>query len=273
MSTILDGNIRFGPYQLDIRSGELRKGGTRVRLPDQPFQVLLMLLERPGEVVSREEIRSKLWLDSTVVEFDHSINAAVKRLRNALRESADKPRYIETLPRRGYRFIGQVETRVPACPAVLEGANFDSPIVQIDKAPNTRRWPPWLIAAATLVALGTALVFWFSRLRPKTESVDALLKPVPFTTYPGYEMLPSFSPDGTRVAFSWQKSGSDYPDVYIKLLGPGQPVRLSSAGGFGPAWSPDGRFVAFCAQSTCSMRGRGHPYGGRAGTRNNARHV
>jgi TolB-like protein len=103
------GAIHFGPFELNVRAGELRKGGARIRLPDQPLQVLLMLLERPGEVVLREEIRTKLWPGSTVVEFDHSINAAVKRLRDALRESADKPRYVETLPRRGYRFIGQVQ--------------------------------------------------------------------------------------------------------------------------------------------------------------------
>src|SRR5690349_13812377 len=150
MSSILDGNIGFGPYELDVRSGELRKGGTRIRLPDQPLQVLLMLLERPGEVVSREEIRSKLWLDSTVVDFDHSINAAVKRLRSALQESADKPRYVETLPRRGYRFIGQIETRVPVCPAVLERGNFGPPIIQIDKHPKTPGWRSWLVAVGML---------------------------------------------------------------------------------------------------------------------------
>src|SRR3954468_3042884 len=98
--------IRFGPYELDVRSAELRKGGTRVRLPEQPFQILLMLLASPGNLVTREEIRGRLWPGATVVEFDQSINAAVKRLRIVLRESADQPRYIETLPRRGYRFIG-----------------------------------------------------------------------------------------------------------------------------------------------------------------------
>jgi TolB-like protein len=103
------GAICFGQFELDVRAGELRKGGAKIRLPDQPLQVLLMLLERPGEVVLREEIRARLWPGSTVVEFDHSINAAVRRLRDALRESADKPRYVETLPRRGYRFICQVE--------------------------------------------------------------------------------------------------------------------------------------------------------------------
>jgi eukaryotic-like serine/threonine-protein kinase len=105
--------VRFGPYELDLRSAELRKHDLRIRLQQQPFQILVALLERPGEVVLREEMRLKLWPDDTVVEFDHSISAAVKRLRDALRESAEKPRYIETVARRGYRFIGQVETGAP----------------------------------------------------------------------------------------------------------------------------------------------------------------
>ena len=119
------GAIRFGPFALDVRAGELRKSGARIRLPDQPLQVLLMLLERPGEVVLREEIRTKLWPGSTIVDFDHSINAAVRRLRDALRESADKPRYVETLPRRGYRFIGEIETRADECPGLISGTNTE----------------------------------------------------------------------------------------------------------------------------------------------------
>ncbi len=110
--------IHFGPFELDVRAGELRKGDARVRLTEQPLQVLLMLLERPGEAVLREEIRSRLWSGSTVVEFDHGINSAVRRLRDALRDSAEKPRYIETLPRRGYRFIGQVKP-TPAAPGAV----------------------------------------------------------------------------------------------------------------------------------------------------------
>ena len=104
-----NSKIRFGPYELDLRSAELRKNHLRIRLQEQPYLILVALLERPGEVVLREEIRNKLWPDDTVVEFDHGINAAVKRLRDALSESADKPRYIETLARKGYRFIGKVE--------------------------------------------------------------------------------------------------------------------------------------------------------------------
>src|SRR5579872_80691 len=104
-----NSNVRFGPFDLDLRRGELHKGGRRIRLQEQPFQILRMLLESPGEVVSREDIRKRLWPDETVVEFDHSINAAVRRLRDALRDSAEKPRYIETVARRGYRFIACLE--------------------------------------------------------------------------------------------------------------------------------------------------------------------
>ncbi|HEY3455670.1 MAG TPA: protein kinase [Bryobacteraceae bacterium] len=101
--------IRFGPFELNSRAGELRKHGVRIRLQEKPFQILHMLVEHPGEAVLRDEIRLRLWPNNTIVEFDHSINAAIKRLRDALGESAEEPRYVETLARRGYRFIGQLE--------------------------------------------------------------------------------------------------------------------------------------------------------------------
>jgi DNA-binding winged helix-turn-helix (wHTH) protein/Tol biopolymer transport system component len=99
----------FGPYALDPRSGELRKFGVRVKLGEQPLQILLLLLENQGEVVSREELRAKLWGGDTFVDFDHSLNSAVQRLRDCLSDTAEKPLWIETVPRRGYRFIGRVE--------------------------------------------------------------------------------------------------------------------------------------------------------------------
>jgi serine/threonine protein kinase/Tol biopolymer transport system component len=101
--------LRFGAFQLDLRARELRRNGIKVRVPDQSIQVLAMLLERPGDLVTRAEVLEKLWPNGTIVEFDHSINAAVKRLRQALEDSVDAPLYIETLPRLGYRFIGSVE--------------------------------------------------------------------------------------------------------------------------------------------------------------------
>jgi DNA-binding winged helix-turn-helix (wHTH) protein len=121
-------HLRFGPFEIDTRAGELLKQGTRIRLQQQSLQILRMLIDRPGEVVLREDIRLRLWPNNTIVEFDHSINAAVKRLRNALGESAEAPRYIETLAKRGCRFIGEVETVAPAMPpAVSNGSNSELP--------------------------------------------------------------------------------------------------------------------------------------------------
>jgi TolB-like protein len=102
--------LRFVPFELDVRSRELRKGMRVIRLQEQPFDVLSMMLERPGEVVTRTELQRRLWPDGTFVDFEHGLNAAVKRLRTALGDDARNPRFIETLPRRGYRFIAKLNT-------------------------------------------------------------------------------------------------------------------------------------------------------------------
>src|SRR5215475_10898846 len=105
--------IRFGSFEVDPRSGELRCDGKKVRLQEQPFQVLVSLLERPGEIVTREELTKRLWPGETYVDFERGLNKAVTRLRDALGDSAVKPHYIETLPRRGYRFIATVHVDAP----------------------------------------------------------------------------------------------------------------------------------------------------------------
>src|SRR5580693_4305467 len=107
--TRTNGIFRFGAYEAESGSGELRKSGVRLRVQEQPFQVLLMLLERPGEVVTREELRQKLWPADTFVDFDHGLNTVINKLREALSDSAANPRFIETLARRGYRFVAPVE--------------------------------------------------------------------------------------------------------------------------------------------------------------------
>src|SRR5579863_2728694 len=121
---------RFGVFELDLSAGELRKNGVKVRLQEQPFQVLAVLLERAGEVVSREELRQKLWPSDTFVDFDHSVNTAINKVREVLGDSASVPRYVETLPRRGYRFIAPVQTETAqtdtppanAAPVILPSA-------------------------------------------------------------------------------------------------------------------------------------------------------
>jgi DNA-binding winged helix-turn-helix (wHTH) protein len=102
--------IRFGIFEVDLQAGELRRRGLKVQLQQQPFQILEMLLECPGEVVTREEIQKRLWPTDTFVDFDRGLNRATNRLRESIGDEAGNPRFIETLPRRGYRFIGQIET-------------------------------------------------------------------------------------------------------------------------------------------------------------------
>jgi cholera toxin transcriptional activator len=120
-----NGTFRFGVYEADPGSGELRKSGLRLRVQEQPFQVLLFLLERPGEVVTREELRQRLWPADTFVDFDHSLNTVINKLREALSDSAANPRFIETLARRGYRFLASVEfvhrQAAPSIPPVTPG--------------------------------------------------------------------------------------------------------------------------------------------------------
>jgi TolB-like protein/DNA-binding winged helix-turn-helix (wHTH) protein/Tfp pilus assembly protein PilF len=133
--------LRFGVFEVDLRTGELRKQGLKVKLHGQPFQVLAMLLECPGELVTREEIREKLWPGDTFIDFEHSVNSAIKRLREALGDDPVTPRFIETLPRHGYRFIAPVETIVPPGGAIRE-------------TPLRRPWVVALAAAIVVVALG-----------------------------------------------------------------------------------------------------------------------
>src|SRR6266851_5690455 len=109
--------LLFGAFEVDVRSGELRKQGVRIKLQEQPFHVLTVLLQRPGEVVTREELRNQNWPADTFVDFDNSLNTAINKLREALGDSADNPRFIETLPRRGYRFIAPVNPVAAGIPA------------------------------------------------------------------------------------------------------------------------------------------------------------
>jgi DNA-binding winged helix-turn-helix (wHTH) protein len=113
--------VRFGAFEVDLVSGELRKNGTRIRLQEQPFRVLAMLLERPGEMVAREDLHSKLWPGDTFVDFDHGLNTAVNKLREALGDAAANPRFVQTVARRGYRFIAPVQVNGnPAAPAAVD---------------------------------------------------------------------------------------------------------------------------------------------------------
>ncbi len=118
--------VRFNTYEVHLRAGELYRAGHKIRLQDQPFRVLAMLLERPGEVVAREELQKRLWPADTFVDFDHSLNTAIKKLRLALCDDKENPRFIETLPKRGYRFIGTVKQ--PAKPTSSSAPQATPPL-------------------------------------------------------------------------------------------------------------------------------------------------
>jgi TolB-like protein/DNA-binding winged helix-turn-helix (wHTH) protein/Flp pilus assembly protein TadD len=142
--------IRFGLFELDSAAGELRKQGLKIRLADQPLQILLLLLERPGDVVTREAVRQRLWPAETFVDFDAGLNTAIKKLRDALGDPAENPRFVETLPRRGYRFIAPIETRTVSPPDSLSD---NAPAGEVAAHAKRAGLPSWLWAAATAVAV------------------------------------------------------------------------------------------------------------------------
>lgn len=242
--------MRFGAFELDLRVGELRKAGVRVGLQEQPFKVLECLVARPGELVTREELRQRLWQDDTFVDFEHGVNAAVKRLREALGDSAETPRFIETLPRRGYRLIAPVERNqapvVEPDPATTGRGAADHRL-HADEPARPRRWSDRLIWAGVLGLLVTAAFGgWLLSRSPKKPELP--MKVIPLTSLKGFEIGPSFSRDGTRVAFAWDGEAQDNYDIYVQLVGSAEPPqRLTKEPAFevNPAWSPDDTQIAY----------------------------
>src|SRR6266446_3450611 len=151
--------LRFGLFELDLQAGELRKSGVKIKLQEQPLQVLIALLQKPGEVVTREELRRKLWNAETFVDFEHSLATAINKIREALGDSAENPRFVETLPRRGYRFIAQVnELPRDARPLTTTG---ESDHREAAKQPSSAWQPLWLrLGAGIAAALAIALFAW-----------------------------------------------------------------------------------------------------------------
>jgi DNA-binding winged helix-turn-helix (wHTH) protein len=136
--------IRFGRFEVNLHTGELRHRGQKIKLQEQPFQVLVALLERPGELVTREELRGKLWPADTFVDFDHGLNAAIKRLRDALDESAERPIMVETVARRSYRFIGDIRVIISPDISGRKGSTLEAEngLIPIQGLPK-KRWHPW----------------------------------------------------------------------------------------------------------------------------------
>jgi len=228
--------VRFGPFDADLQTQELRKHGVRLRLPGQSFRVLRMLLERPDGLVTREEFRQALWPSDTFVDFDHGLSAAVNRLREALGDSADHPQFIETLPRRGYRFVGAVDKPIFRSRTEPKGRFKES---------TAKTW--WTSAGATFLIVLCGLGIW-RYTRARSDGVARAMEIVPLVGLDGALSWPAFSPDGNQVVFALRdekRSG-----IYSTLVSGGKPLRLTNGSNDDyPRWSPDGREIAFTRPS------------------------
>src|SRR5215472_5544408 len=149
--------LRFATFEVDLQARQLRKNGLKLKLHGQPFEVLAMLLEKPGELVNRERLRERLWPTDTFVDFDHGVNTAINRLRETLGDSADNPRFIETLPRRGYRFLASVESTAPVPQALplVASAVPGTPSAPTKEAaePSNEKRLVWILTAVLLFGL------------------------------------------------------------------------------------------------------------------------
>ena len=166
---------RFGTFEVDSRAGEVYKHGLRLKLQDQPFQVLAVLLEHPGDVVTREELRQKLWPADTFVDFDTGLNSAIKKLRDALGDSAEEPRYIETLPRRGYRFIAQVENGDLRAPVPIEKRLATVPPIGTRSEPPKKRRSIVAVGVAAFLVIAALVTWRVFFARPALTGSDVIL--------------------------------------------------------------------------------------------------
>ena len=224
--------VRFGPFEVNLQSGELRKSGVKVRIQEQPFRVLRLLLECPGEVVTRDQLREKLWSDDTFVEIEQGLNAAVNSLRATLSDSANDPRWIETLPRRGYRFLGTIEPRRPApqsASATDEAAPPNAAWAAATVA-SRKREIAW-VALAICITLAFLVSLFF-------RSAPTIQHPVSKWSFAPEALATRLretiiSPNGNHIAF---RAGPGLPSIWIRDIDSEAPRRLPGTVGVGPGF-------------------------------------
>jgi DNA-binding winged helix-turn-helix (wHTH) protein len=216
--------IRFSTFEVNLHTGELRQRGQKVRLQEQPLQVLAALLERPGEMVSREELRSKLWPADTFVDFDHSLNAAIKRLRDALGESAETPIFVETVARRGYRFI-----------APVDGYSPPSAIAAVPERSTSSFLRPW-VAIAFLSALVIVVLLW-TLWRYPSRRAEVIERKLTTNSLENSVTSAAISPDRKYLAYA------DNAGIYLKVIRTGEAHPVPLPPNFSVRvddWFPDG---------------------------------
>lgn len=229
------GKVSFGSFEADLRAGELRRDGRKVRLQEQPFQVLAILLEHPGEIVTREELHSRLWPADTFVDFDHGLNAAVKRLRDALGDSAENPRFVETLSRRGYRFL------VPVSRPTDE--------VKETAIPVTRARRPWRVALSVAAVLFMGLTAGWHAGHRSAASVRPPERRLTGNPENDPVISAAISPDGKYLVFA------DRTGFFLRVVATGEthpvsvPAQVSThtvekdPAPYAVSWFPDGSHV------------------------------
>ena len=232
--------IRFGRFELDLIAGELYAERQKIPLQEQPFQLLRMLIERPGEVLTRDDIRRTLWPNGTMVEFDDSINTAIKKLRLALEDSAEEPRYLETVARRGYRLMVPVFEVQRTGPSPLRGApngqERDSHTAKQTGVMQRRQLLlAWGVAALLAVSLVAVLMVRYREKPPPAPTLHLLA-----ATPEG--LLPILSPDGRKAAFIMKGR------LWIQFLESGESRDLGPAEDLEPFWSPDSRYIGYLFQ-------------------------
>jgi Tol biopolymer transport system component/DNA-binding winged helix-turn-helix (wHTH) protein len=230
--------VRFGVFEVDLRSGELRKAGAKLKISGQPFQVLAILLENRGEIVTREDLLQRLWPD-TFVDGDHNLNTAINKIREVLGDSAENPRFVETLPRRGYRFIAPLEDTRPAMPP--------NP-VSTSRVPVVRSGvlrTGVLIGAVILIAAGS--MFLYERHRVSHPAPQRSLTRLTFDE--GLQIGATWSPDSRFIAYSSNRGGKF--DIWVQQVSGGDPVQITKGPGtnWQPEWSPDGKYIAYRSEN------------------------